>query len=197
MPYSTKELIQILDQELRAHWKGQRLLLSSAKRTNSVVLDKALGPEKLSRAFAYPDFRAQVHEYQRRHRVSGLIQRQCIFNGRVIHFPQLCNQLTSIPSDKEKLMAAKGRVISFWRQAISGKTLWLAGCKPERIMTSSVERMIQQAEWAELDVARDELYLGLCWGSPEECHYQWARPASGCDCIVATSDKNGHNQGIF
>jgi hypothetical protein len=186
MPYSTQELIQILDQELRAHWKGQRLLLSSAKRINSVVLAKALGPEKLSRAFAYPDFRAQVHKYQRRHRVSGLIQRQCVFDGRVLQFPELYNQLVTVPSDKEKLMAAKGRVITFWQQAIQGKTLWLAGCKTRRIMASDVERLIQQAEWAELDVARDELYLGLCWGNPEECHYQWARPDSGCDRIVAT-----------
>lgn len=186
MPYSTQELIQILDQELRAHWKGQRLLLSSFKRINSAVLSKALGPEKLSRAFAYPDFRAQVHDYQRRYQVSGLIQRQCVFDGRVLQFPELYNQLITIPSDKETLMAAKGRVITFWQQAIQGKTLWLAGCEPRRIMTSNVERLIQQAEWAELDAARNELYLGLCWGNPEECHYQWARPNSGCDRIIAT-----------
>lgn len=186
MPYSTQELIQILDQELRAHWKGQRLLLSSAKRINNVVLAKALGPEQLSRSFAYPDFRAQVHEYQRRHQVSGLIQRQCIFDGKALQFPEPYNQLITIPSDKEELMAAKGRVIAFWQRAIPGKTLWLASYEPRRIMASYVECLIQQAEWAELDVARDELYLGLCWGNPQECHYQWARPDSGCDRIIAT-----------
>lgn len=189
MPYSTQELIQILDQELRAHWKGQRLLLSSVERINNIVIAKALGIEKLSKVFAYPDFRAQVHEYQRLHGVSGLIQRQYTFNGEVLQLPELHNQLIAIPGDKEKLMAAKGRAIAFWQQAIQGKSFWLAGSEPTRITTSYVEHLIQQAEWAELDFARNELYLGLCWGNPQECHYQWARPGSGCDRIIATDTK--------
>ncbi len=108
MPYSTEELIQILERELRAHWQGQRWLLSSVERLNHLALAKALGPQKLSRVFAYPDFRDRVHEYQWQHQISGLVQRQCTFKGRSLEFPELHNQLIAIFGDKEKLMAAKG-----------------------------------------------------------------------------------------
>ena len=186
MPYSTQELIQILDQELRVHWQGQRLLLSSVEHLSNPIIAKALGPKKLSRVFAYRDFRAQVHEYQRQHQVSGLMQRQCTFNGQSLEFPELHNQLIAISSDKEKLMAAKGRVIDFWQQATQGQTLWLAGGDPKKTSASNVEHLIEQAEWAEMDVGCKELYLELCWGNPEECHCQWAWPDSGCERIVAS-----------
>ncbi len=126
MPYSTEELIQILERELRAHWQGQRCLLSSVERLNHLALAKALGPQKLSRVFAYPDFRVRVHEYQWQHQISGLVQRQCTFKGRSLEFPELHNQLIAIFGDKEKLMAAKGEVIDFWQQVTQGQTLWLA-----------------------------------------------------------------------
>lgn len=191
MPYSTEELIQILDQELRAHWKGERILLSSTDRLNNTVIAKVLGPEKLSKVFAYRDFRAQVHEYQRQHNVSGIVQGICRFDNQVLQFPELHNQLVAIAGDKEKLMAAKEKVIAFWQQAMAGKTLWLAGLEPRRTTLTYVEQLIQSAEWAELDASRTEVYLGLCWGNPEICHYQWAQPQSGCERIIATATEPG------
>ena len=41
MSYTTQQLLEILDQELRAAWKGERVLLSSAQRINNSVLAKA------------------------------------------------------------------------------------------------------------------------------------------------------------
>ncbi|MBV8885717.1 MAG: hypothetical protein JO235_17215 [Chroococcidiopsidaceae cyanobacterium CP_BM_RX_35] len=204
MPYSTEELIQILERELHAHWQGQRCLLSSAERLSHPALAKALGPQKLSRVFAYPEFRAQVHEYQRQHQISGLVQRHCTFKGQSFEFPELHNQLIVIPGDKEKLMAAKRDVIDFWQQitqrfagAFSGasraqaqcQTLWLANGKRKRTTASHVQQLIEQAEWAELDGGYQELYLGLCSGNPEVCHYQWASPDSRCEQVVAVIDE--------
>lgn len=185
MPYSTEELIQILEQELRAHWQGQRCLLSSAERLNHPALAKALDKQKLSRVFAYPDFRAQVHEYQRQHQISGLVQRQFTFKGRSLEFPELHNQLIAISGDKEKLMAAKADVIDFWQQVTPKQTLWLANRDRQRVHAARVQHLIEQAEWAELDGGHQELYLGLCSGNPEECHYQWAWPDSRCEQVVA------------
>jgi hypothetical protein len=48
---------------------------------------------------------------------------------------------------------------------------------------------MQEAEWAELDAAQTELYLGLCWGNPQEYQYQWAKPDSGCHRIIAAKDE--------
>jgi hypothetical protein len=187
MPYSTQDLIQILDEELRAHWKGERVLLSSSQRIDNPVIALMLGPEKLSKVFAYREFREQIHIYQRQHEVSGIIQRHCTFEGKTLEFPELHNQLVAIPGDKECLVAAKIPVLEFWNWAIADKKLWLAGPEPRQTTTAYVEELIQQAEWAELDVSRTELYLGLCWGNPEECHYQWSKPESGCNRIIATA----------
>ncbi|HEY9816804.1 MAG TPA: hypothetical protein V6D20_13545, partial [Candidatus Obscuribacterales bacterium] len=63
MPYTTQDLIEILDQELRAHWKGERLLLSSEKRLDNPVVAKAIGAGQLSKVFGYRDFQGQIHQY--------------------------------------------------------------------------------------------------------------------------------------
>jgi len=189
MAYTTADLIRILDQELRAHWKGERILLSSIQRLNNSVVARALGAEKLSKVFAYRDFRSQVHAYQQEHHVSGLVERLCSFGGYSVQFPQLHNHLVAIPGDKERLMAAKDAVISFWSQASCHLDFWLAGSEPRRTTPTYVERQIVRAEWAEVDVGQQAIYLGLCWGNPEECHCGWAHPDSGCEQIIAAADE--------
>lgn len=187
MPYSTEDLIQILDEELRAHWKGERVLLSSTERIQNPVLATILGPEKLSKVFAYRDFRDQIHQYQRQQRVSGIVQRTCVFGEYRVQFPELSGQLVAIPGDKEQLMAAKAAVIDFWHHASQGLSLWLAGHEPRQTTHAYEKELIQRAEWAEVDASRSELYLGLCWGNPESCQYRWAYPESGCERIIATA----------
>lgn len=185
MSYTTEELIQILDQELRATWRGERLLLSSGDRINNPVIAKALGTHKLSKVFVYQDFRAEIHQYQLQHGVSGVVWRMCTLGDRVLRLPEIHNQLIAIPGDKEILIQAKASVLEFWWQATAGKKFWFAGHDPQPTTEERVAHLAQQAEWAELDIAQTELYLGLCWGDPKECQYQWARPASGCDRIIA------------
>jgi hypothetical protein len=184
MSYTTEELLDFLDQELRAAWRGERVVLSSTQRLNPVVA-KAIGTEKLSKVFAVQDFRDQIHQYQREHQVSGLVWHTCRFRERSLQFPELHPQLIAIPEDKATLIAAKEPVINFWRSSIEGLRLWQPGPPPLPLELATVEQWIAETEWAEVDATRSELYLRLCWGDPKVCHYDWAKPDSGCERIIA------------
>ena len=205
MTYTTQELIAILDRELKANWKGKRVVLSSAERIKDPVVIKLLDMNRVSKVFAYQDFRTQVHQYQKKHRVSGIIWRNCRFNDYEVCYPEIHNQLIPLEEDKEILVAAKQSVINFWQQITPGRKFWLASppgkekinrqTKPlkqsnqtphQQISPEYVNKLIRQAEWAEIDTTRTEVYLGLCWGDPSEYRYQWAKPKSGCDRIIAS-----------
>jgi hypothetical protein len=186
MIYSTQELISILDEELRATWKGKRIVLSSADRINDPVVAKALDLQKISKVFAYQDFRRQIHQYQHQHRVSGIVWREANFNGKTLRFPELHNQLVAIPGDKETLIASKTSVLEFWWEVTQMMNFWLASDRSHSIPPARVKQLAQEAEWAEIDATRTEVYLGLCWGNPQEYQYQWAYPHSGCHRIIAS-----------
>lgn len=187
MSYTTEQLLDFLDQELRATWQGERVVLSSVDRLDHPAIAKAIGAQKLSKVFAIQDFRAQIHDYQRQHGVSGLLWHTCQFQGRVIQVPELHPQLIATPADKVVLVGAQSVALEFWRQSIAGLRLWMAGNQPQPTTREAVERLVEASEWAELAATRTELYLSLCWGDPKECHCDWARPESGCDRIIATA----------
>lgn len=187
MIYTTEQLLAFLDQELRATWKGERVVLSSATRIDNPVIAKALGSDKLSKVFAIQDFRAQIHAYQRQHGVSGLVWHTCQFQGQHLRVPELHPQLIAIPEDKLTLMAAKPAILEFWQAATPHLRLWQAGRPPHPIHRDQVNAQIATSEWAELAATRTEIYLSLCWGDPKDCHCDWARPDSGCDRIIATA----------
>ncbi|MEA5419365.1 hypothetical protein VB712_09005 [Spirulina sp. CCNP1310] len=187
MAYTTAELIDILDREMRASCQGKRVLLSAEARLNAdPVLALALGADKISNVYAFREFREQIHQYQREQGVSGLIWRTCQFQGHPLTFPELHNQLIAIPADLELLREAKADVLAFWRRVSFPLRLWLLGKEDQEITPNFVEELAREAEWAEVDVTMTEVYLGLCWGKPEERHCQWAFPESGCRRIVAT-----------
>ncbi len=185
MPYTTEQLLEFLDQELKATWKGERVLLSSDERLANPVISKAIGNEKLSKVYAIQDFRAQIHVYQHEHGVSGLIWHDCHFQGHSIQIPELHPQLAAISQDKLTLVAAKPAILNFWRDRVSHLNLWMAGYIPQPTTLDHVEALAANSEWAEITAARTELYLTLCWGDPKECHCDWARPQSGCERIIA------------
>ena len=193
MTYTTEELIEILDRELKENWKGKRVVLSSAERINDPVVAKALNMNQVNKVFAYRDFRSQIHEYQQQHGVSGIIWRNCTFDRQSITYPEIHNQLIPISGDKEILVSAKARIIDFWNRLTHQMNFWLVnhrqdsqGNHHQPISADYLNKLINQTEWAEIDAARTELYLGLCWGDPQESQYQWAKPKSGCDRIIAT-----------
>ena len=201
MTYTTQELIEILDRELKANWKGKRIVLSSEERINDPVVSKLLDMEKVSKVFAYQDFRRQIHEYQKQYQVSGIIWRECSFHNKTIRYPEVYNQLIPIEGDKATLIQAKSSIIEFWRETTANMQFWLVnapGKKKSKSDTNSyhqkisldyLEKLINQTEWAEIDAACTEIYLGLCWGDPSEYRYQWAKPKSGCDRIIASHNK--------
>ena len=193
MTYTTDELIKILDRELKENWQGKRVVLSAAQRINDPVVAKALNMDRVNKVFAYRDFRSQIHEYQQQHRVSGIVWRSCTFECESISYPEIHNQLVPIPGDKEILIAAKANILDFWHHVTSQMNFWLVNNRKNRqgnhhqlISADYLHKLIVQTEWAEIDAARTELYLGLCWGDPQESQYQWAKPKSGCDRIIAT-----------
>jgi hypothetical protein len=185
MIYTTQQLINILDTEMRATCNGERILLNCANRIDNPVLAKALNLEKVGKVFAYQDFRRQIHEYQREYQVSGVIWRVCTFNNQTIQFPEIHNQLIAVLGDKEILMAAKSSILEFWQEMTQNMKFWLAVDCQFPISENMIAEFIQQAEWAEIDATRTDLYLGLCWGNPKEYIYQWAKPESGCHRIIA------------
>lgn len=185
MTYTTEQLIRILDDELHAAWKGERLLLASNRLGNPVVA-KALGAEKLSKVYAYRDFRSQIHQYQIEHQVSGLVWRSCRFNGRFIQVLEIHSQLIAIPSDKDALIASKPEILAFWQRHAAQLPLW--HMSPTRTADpQQVSEKIENAEWLEIEAGQAELYLGLCWGNPNECHYAWAYPQSRCEQVIAAA----------
>jgi hypothetical protein len=186
MVYSTQQLLQILDAEMRATWRGNRVLLAPDERLNNPVIAKAIDVQKAAKVFAYQDFRAQIHKYQRQYLVSGLIWRVCTFQGRSIRYPELHNQLIPVEGDKEQLVAAKPIVLDFWRENTLEMNFWLSVHRHRPLSSDSLEDLIQEAEWAEIDAAQNELYLGLCWGNPQNYQYQWAKPESGCHRVIAS-----------
>ena len=200
MTYTTQDLIDILDRELKANWKGKRIVLSSEDRINDPVVSKLLNMEKVSKVFAYQDFRRQIHEYQKQYQVSGVIWRECSFHNQTICYPEIYNQLIPIDGDKEILIKAKKSLIDFWRKTTTNMKFWLANASSrgtpttqnnasyhQQISPEYMEKLINQTEWAEIVAARSEIYLGLCWGDPSEYRYQWAKPKSGCDRIIASN----------
>ncbi|ELR99096.1 hypothetical protein [Gloeocapsa sp. PCC 73106] len=195
MVYSTQELISILECELRATWQGKRVLMSPAARIDNPVISKAINLEKASKVFAYQDFRSQIHQYQRENQVSGIVWRICRFREESIPVPELHNQLILVPGDKEILVNAKASIIDFWYQLTRNMNYFKVADRsstsevnPE-ITLESMTELINKAEWAEVDSGCNELYLGLCWGNPEESQYLWARPQSGCDRLIAAPDQ--------
>ena len=185
MAYTTAQLLEILEAEMKAAVRGDRLLLNNDRRLDNPVITKAIGPQKLSQIYAFQDFRDQIHQYQIVEGVSGIVWRDCHFKGRSVRFPEIHPQLTATAEDKLRLGAAKGAVIAFWRASIEGLKLWRATNPPEPIELARVERLIEKAEWADVEATREELYLLLCWGNPKESYYAWAYPESGCDRIIA------------
>ena len=186
MAYTTAQLLDILDAEMKAAVRGDRVLLSTDSRIDDPVIAKAIGPQKLSQIYAFRDFRDQIHQYQIAEGVSGIVWRECHFKGHSVRFPEIHPQLTATAEDKLRLGAAKGAVISFWRETTGDLDLWRAGNPPEPIDLPRVEKLIDHAEWADVEATRSELYLLLCWGNPKESYYAWAYPESGCDRVIAT-----------
>ncbi|HIK37290.1 MAG: hypothetical protein NZ901_08655 [Geminocystis sp.] len=188
MTYTTEDLIKFLEMELQATWSGKRLIFNAEEKLNNPIVAKAVDMDKMSRVFAFRDFRQQIHEYQKKHGVSGIVWRTINFKGRSFRFPEVHNQLIPIEGDKEILMKAKDSVLEFWQEVTKGYKYYLSEERTSPLSGDKIEQLYKKAEWAELDAGREEIYLGLCWGNPQEYIYKWAFPESGCHRLIATEN---------
>jgi hypothetical protein len=189
MTYTTQDLIQILEQELRATWKGERIIFSTSEKIDNPVVSKAIDLQKVGKVFVYRDFRRQIHQYQQENQVSGIVWRSTNFQGKSVCFPEVHAQLIALEGDKQILISAKQSVLNFWRDVTREMKFYLAGDRLNPLPGQSLEQLYQDAEWAEVDAGRGELYLGLCWGNPNEYIYRWARPESGCHRLIAAIER--------
>jgi hypothetical protein len=187
MTYTTDELIKFLELELRATWGGMRLIFNAEEKLDNPAVAKAINMQKTSRVFVFRDFRQQIHEYQQKHQVSGIIWRHITFKDKSFSCPEVYNQLIPIDGDKEILMGAKVSVLDFWGEVTEDMNYYLNNNIDNNILITKdkLELLYQEGEWAELDAGKEEIYLGLCWGNPQEYIYKWANPESGCHRIIA------------
>lgn len=186
MTYTTDELITFLELELRATWGGMRLIFNAEEKLDNPAVAKAIDMKKTSRVFVFRDFRQQIHEYQQKHQVSGIVWRNIIFKDKYFRFPEIYNQLIPVEGDKEILIQAKSSVIDFWLDVTQDMKFYLSNDNNSLVNKESLQQLYKEGEWAELDAGKEEIYLGLCWGNPQEYIYQWAKPESGCHRIIAT-----------
>lgn len=195
--YSTQELIEILAQERRACLRGERLNLSATPAIGLPHVDRFLKAEGLQKFTAYQDFKAAIHEYQRSHQISGLVWRHITLKGKTLSYPQLDDQLISLPSDRETLKNAKASILEFWTEVTEGMDLYLSinnGASYREISQPDVDAIALKTEWATLFKWEKsdflEILLQLGWGVPEEASYRRAWPDSGSEDIHAVNPGN-------
>ncbi|WP_016952301.1 hypothetical protein [Anabaena sp. PCC 7108] len=194
--YTTQELIQILADERQACLKGERLKLEVTASGNP-VLDQFITSEGLQKFTAYQDFKASIHEYQRENGVSGIVWKDLIVKGKILHYPEVDAQLIALESDLEILKTAKNSILEFWNAVTSEMELYLSvsnGKLHEKITTLDVDRIAKRTEWASLLKWENtnflEVILQLGWGQPEEAAYKRGRPHSGSEFIHAVNPGN-------
>jgi hypothetical protein len=190
--HTTEELIQILHQEQRACINGERLHLINPVSGISPFLDRFIEPIGFQKFAAYDNFRKTIHQYQRDHEVSGILWHHLVIRGQQACFPQLHEQLISLPSDLLILQGAKPEVIAFWQRVTVGMGFFLSlqgGKQFQPATPADVQRLGDRCEWAILSCqgreATLEVILQLGWGKPEEAQYRRGFPESGSDCIHA------------
>ncbi|MEX0269254.1 hypothetical protein AB3R30_08925 [Leptolyngbyaceae cyanobacterium UHCC 1019] len=194
--HSTADLIKILSDERRACMAGKRLNLAVSP-SGSPFIDKFLQPEGLQRFTAYRNFRAAVHDYQRQHKISGIVWQLLTIKEKCLHFPKVDEQLAALPEDLELLKAAKTQLFEFWGGVTTEMDLYLSlnGGKAYRLVAQEdVDRMMQRTEWASLSQqgspSQLEIILQLGWGNPENAAYRHGFPESGSECVHAVNSGN-------
>ncbi|NEU74352.1 hypothetical protein PI95_017745 [Hassallia byssoidea VB512170] len=194
--YTTEELIQILRSERQACLKGERLKLEVTVSGNPLI-DQFIKSDGLQKFTAYEDFKAAIHDYQKKYEVSGIVWRKVTIKTKILRYPEVDSQLIALPGDVEILKNAKSSLLNFWDEVTDEMDLYLSfnnSKQYQNILKADVERIAQRTEWASLCVFENsnflEIILQLGWGKPEEASYKRGRPHSGSEYIHAVNPGN-------
>jgi hypothetical protein len=194
--YTTEELIQILRSERQACLKGERLKLEVTVSGNPLI-DQFIKSDGLQKFTAYEDFKAAIHDYQKKYQVSGIVWRKVTIKSKTLRYPEVDTQLIALPCDLEMLKNAKNSLCNFWNEVTDEMDLYLSinnNKQYQQIIKTDVERIAQRTEWASLCVFENsnflEIILQLGWGKPEEASYKRGRPHSGSEYIHAVNPGN-------
>ena len=194
--YTTEELIQILRSERQACLKGERLKLEVTVSGNPLI-DQFIKSDGLQKFTAYEDFKAAIHDYQKKYQVSGIVWRKVTIKSKTLRYPEVDTQLIGLPGDVEILKNAKNYLLNFWNEVTDEMDLYLSfnnNKQYQQIIKADVERIAKTTEWASLCVFENshflEIILQLGWGKPEEASYKRGRPHSGSEYIHAVNPGN-------
>lgn len=194
--YTTEELIQILRSERQACLKGERLKLEVTVSGNPLI-DQFIKSDGLQKFTAYEDFKAAIHDYQKKYQVSGIVWRKVTLKSKTLRYPEVDSQLIALACDLEILKNAKNSLFNFWNEVTDQMDLYLSfnnSKQYQEIIKTDVERIAQRTEWASLCVFENsnflEIILQLGWGKPEEASYKRGRPHSGSEYIHAVNPGN-------
>jgi hypothetical protein len=194
--YTTEQLIQILRSERQACLKGERLKLEVTVSGNPLI-DQFIKSDGLQKFTAYEDFKAAIHDYQKKYQVSGIVWHKVTIKSKTLRFPEVDTQLIALPCDLEMLKNAKNSLWNFWNEVTDEMDLYLSinnNKQYQQIIKTDVERIAQRTEWASLCVFENsnflEIILQLGWGKPEEASYKRGRPHSGSEYIHAVNPGN-------
>ncbi len=190
-PYTTQELVKILEAEHLACIKGQRLDLNATVSGNPLV-DRIINPEGVQRFSAYQGFRRTVHDYQQRAQISGLVWQTASLHQKQLTFPRLHDHLIALPQDIQKLQDYLQTVYQFWCDITAHMELHLEhaqGRHYQPIDPVEVQFLMREKQWATLKKhERDnflEIVLQVGWGDPVLAKDRRGLPISGQDYVHA------------
>ncbi|MBF2097955.1 MAG: hypothetical protein IGQ88_06210 [Gloeomargaritaceae cyanobacterium C42_A2020_066] len=195
MAYSTQELVDFLEAELRRNWAAVAgdLGQDQISRVGLEFAGQGVGLQ------AYERFRRLIHQYQENHGVSGLVWREIQMRGEYLRFPLVHPELVAVTGDLDVLQSAKPAVIGFWAQVTAGRVLATPLVQGRRrrvdrfclqfqvITQDECLRLIEIAEWAipiKVLELGEQLNLVLGWGRPAGAP-PWE---SGANLVVAVPE---------
>jgi len=142
----------------------------------------------------YHEYRSLVRKSQVARNISGIIWYECSFNGKSVKVPEIHDQLTYIPRDKEILVAAKQSIVNWFLDVTTGLEITETLFNGEDIPCSreTLLNYVPEYEFAdcycneslihildngkEVGLAKDqEFVLNLIYGSPTDYPFVWAK----------------------
>lgn len=193
-PYTTTELLAIVEAEQRACVQGKRLSLRASQPTGNPAIDYFLDNSGIQSYQAFQDFKGAIQAYQREHQVSGVVWQTIALGDQHLTYPVVDDRLWALPADLQLLRDHRDHVVNFWRSGVRQWNLDLYQAHPrgkgyQPITQDDIRTIVQRSEWATLVLWSGqtllEVILQLGWGQPCLATQSNATPQGGGNQIHA------------